>query len=919
MDEERIIEDRKKKLIGFMKNNQTWAFILLLILVIFGVYLRSLPMQDHNDQVPGNQPGLWDYTTNTWTLGPDLDPWLFERYAETIQQQGSLPQKDLMRFPPIGFDTSQETKLLPYMIVWTYYIINIFTPVNVIFAAVIFPVIMFGLTIIAFFFFVREIFVRKNKEIKTRANIIALISTLFMIVIPTFLSRTIAGIPEKESASFFFMFLALFFFLKSWKIENKKLAFLFAFISSLSTVCMGLIWGGMVYIFITIAFSCLIAFIFGKINKKEIFIYIFWVFSTILLLLLTTNRYQLKELLTSTKYALISVVGVIFFVHYIVWETKIHKKIKQLSESKIPKNIWSLIISIVLIIIVVVVGFGPSFIVQKVNDFSQTFINPITGRWSTTVAENRQPYFTEWGREFGPFLNGNIPIVFWLFFIGSVFLFKETISHIKKDNSRILTGLYVLFFFGLVFSRYASHPHPLDGEGTLSRIFYFGSALILGIAFLYYYYLDKKEKRGGFEKIEFEYIFLFSLFVLCLFTARSAVRLIMVLAPIAPIFIAYLIVTFIDKFRLSKEEISKLVYGLLAIIFIGLSLFSIWNFYQITYAQAYSFVPSYYNIQWQNSMDWVRTNTSESAVFAHWWDYGYWVQSIGKRATVLDGGNQYAYWNYLMGRHVLTGDNQTEALDYLYNHNASYLLIDSSDIGKYGAFSSIGSNKEYDRYSWIGAYELDESRIQETNNQTIFLYIGGVASDEDLIINQSGREVYLPAKSTGVLGMIVPITKNNGSEYFDQPSVVYGYKNMQYTVKMRYLYVDGKLQDFKNGEEGAVYIFPKIDRVEGGKIRPNPYGASMYLSPRLFRSLLVHTYLMDDPLKRYPNFKLAHTEENIIVDSLNKQGMTLPDFIYFDGSVQGPIKIWEIDYTGKEKYRIEFVDTNPYNYIDWQL
>jgi len=82
--------------------------------------------------------------------------------------------------------------------------------------------------------------------------------------------------------------------------------------------------------------------------------------------------------------------------------------------------------------------------------------------------------------------------------------------------------------------------------------------------------------------------------------------------------------------------------------------------------------------------------------FGHWWDYGYWVQSIGKRATVLDGGNAITYWNYLMGRYVLTGNNQDDALEFLYNHNTTHLLIDSSDIGKYGAFSSIGSDESYD-------------------------------------------------------------------------------------------------------------------------------------------------------------------------------------------------------------------------------
>jgi len=34
----------------------------------------------------------------------------------------------------------------------------------------------------------------------------------------------------------------------------------------------------------------------------------------------------------------------------------------------------------------------------------------------------------------------------------------------------------------------------------------------------------------------------------------------------------------------------------------------------------------------------IKDNTNEDGIFAHWWDYGYWVQTLGKRATIADGG-----------------------------------------------------------------------------------------------------------------------------------------------------------------------------------------------------------------------------------------------------------------------------------------
>jgi len=936
VETEKLIEQRTKKLSIIFKKTHIWVLGLLIIAVILGVYIRSLPMQDH-----GGKPGLWDITTNTWTLGPDLDPWLFTRYAKTIIKQGSLPKIDIMRNVPLGFQTSTETRLLPYMIVWTYYLFNLFGEYSIEFAAAIFPVIMFALTIIFFFLFVREVFLKKEEK-TTKANIIALISVFFMIVIPVFLSRTIAGIPEKESAGFFFMFIALYLFLRAWKSENLKISteifkpqkssdflclknsIILGILAGIATACLGLIWGGVIYVFITISIASLIAFLLNQVHKKELIIYFLWIVFSYAPMLLFSTRFSIKGLITSPNYGLPFVVFFIFLIHFILWNTPISKK-EFFKRFNLSNKTISLIVAIILGIVLVVFILGPSFIINTIKYINSLLINPITGRWGQTVAENRQPYFTEWASSFGPFIK-NIPILFWLFFIGSVVLFKNMLNKIKNKEAWILTGLYVLFFLGLVFSRYAPHPAVLDGEGFISRFFYFGSALLLIAFFIYYSIKYYKNKDDSFGKIDFSLLFLFSLFIICLISVRSAVRLIMVLGPIAVIFVGYLIVAVINKFKQTKDETSKIVIGALIVLILLLSFFVFFGniitktsgFYQEITSQAYSFVPSSYNQQWQKAMQWVRDETPKQAVFSHWWDYGYWVQSIGNRATVLDGGNAISYWNYLMGRLVLTGDNQTDALEFLYNHNATHLLIDSSDIGKYGAFSSIGSNKNFDRYSWMAAFLLDEKQIQETQNQTILVYPGGITLDEDLIIKENGKEILLPSGGAGIGAIIIPTQKKTGNETnFEQPYVIAVYQGQQYKVYLRYLAVQGKVIDFKSGINASAYIFPSLI-VQGNGVNSNPIGAAMYLSPRLMRGMLVQVYILNDPFKNFPNFKLVHSEENLIVNSLNQQGMSLPEFIYYQG-IQGPIKIWEIEYTGKEKIKQEYLDTDATKYLDWGL
>jgi asparagine N-glycosylation enzyme membrane subunit Stt3 len=910
VDHSDLLAKRKEALLKLFSKGNLWVIALLIIAVILGVYIRSMPMHDHN-----GHPGLWDITTNTWTLGPDLDPWVFLRTAKYIIHEGGIPEIDSMRYVPLGVETAKETRLLPYMISWTYYLSKPFySEANVEFAGALLPVIAFALTIVAFFFFVREIFRKESKEEKLRANIIAIIATFLMIVTPVFLSRTVAGIPEKESVGFFFMFIAMFLFLRAWKSERLKASIIFATLAGIATALMHLIWGGVMFIYITIAGATFLAFLLGRVRKRELIIYTIWIILAFSIFLMFTKRATLINLLISLSTAPAVLVFIILIIDFILWKTALSKKLDGFNK-KVPNTVISLILSLILILVLASILFGPSFVIERLQDIHQTIFKPVTGRWNTTVAENRQPNFKEWSQNFGPFIK-NIPIMFWLFFIGSTVLFKKVLNKIKKKDAWILTGLYVLFLCGMIFSRY-SPTSIFNGDNFISKAFYYGTALLLIGYLIYYYQKYYKEGHEGFKKIEYSYLLILTLFILSVFSARGAVRLIMVLGAVAPIPVSFLIVESLFSFRKAKDEASKILLGTFTAIIIIASIFAFVAFYQVITVQAYNFIPSSYNQQWQKAMDWARDETPKESVFAHWWDYGYWVQSIGERATVLDGGNFITFWNYWMGRLVLTGDNQKDALEFLYNHQATHLLIDPTDIGKYGAFSSIGSNADYDRFSWMGAFLLDERQTRETNNQTLLVYPGGSALDEDLIIENGS--VLLPKQKAGIAAVVVPIVEGlNGTTEFGQPYAIMFYQGQQYHVNMRYLSLNGeKFMSFNDGIEACAYIFPSLV-TEGTGLRNKPLGAVLYLSPRVMRGFLVQKYILNDPFDNFPNFKLVHSEQSIIVSHFESQGLNLPDFVYYRG-IQGPIKIWEIEYTGEERTREEYLDRDSSKYLDWKL
>jgi len=899
-------EIKKEKAINYLKKKKDWIFYILLAFIIYiGVYIRKL-----------NISGLKDITTGTWTLGPDLDPFLFLRWAKDIIANGSLATIDTMRYVPLGYNTSGEMKLLSYLIAWFHQILSVFgLSDSVTYSAIIFPVFMFALTAVAFFLFARKVFYKENKTIR---NIIALLATFIFVLIPSLLPRTIAGIPEKESAAFFFMFLAFYFFIEAFSSEKLRRGLIFGLLAGASTAAMGLVWGGVSFIFFAIPASILISFILGKVRMKEFSIYASWIVSAFILMIPFSTRYSPRNLIASSSTG--SAIFVLFIIGISLLIMKYDSKFALRKKTKLPKEIFSLIASTIIILILATLFFGTNFIYMQISDTATSLIKPIETRFGLTVAENKQPFFhDDWENNFGPNYFG-IPLYFWMFFIGSIVLFSYLIKSLNKRERILLVFGYFIFLICLIFSKYSAGSQ-LNGINFISIFIYFAGWIILIWAFIYVYY--KRYLKGElsiFRNLEFSYLLYFLILTLGIIAARSAIRLIMVLGAITPLVVAFLIVKTTENYFKSKDELFKLILGVFAFVFIIFSiLILLGNPFSFLTGGGFGgylgndlsvskmYIPGAYQWQWQKAMEWVRTSTPENSVFAHWWDYGYWLQSIGERATILDGGNSIVYWDHLLGRYVLTGTDDSKSLEFLYTHDATHLLIDSTEIGKYTAYSSIGSDENYDRFSWIPTILMDERRTAETKDEIAYVYSGGSSLDEDIIWNIDGEDVLLPKKSAFIAGIIVK-KKTNGN--YIQPEAVYLYKDQTYKIPLRYLYIGNELIDFKSGLEAGTFIFPLTYDSGDGGVSLNKIGASFYLSKRTINSAVVRYYLFGEE-SNY--FKLAHSEKSLFIDSLESQNIEIGDFVYdsYRGfGFQGPIKIWEISYPGNIEKNPEFLEKN---------
>ncbi|HLD97914.1 MAG TPA: STT3 domain-containing protein [Candidatus Nanoarchaeia archaeon] len=892
-----IVEKRKEKLASVFKIKISYfwniiIYIILAFITFIAVFIRTR-----------NINNLKDITTGTWTLGPDLDPFLFLRWAEYIVEHGKLMIIDNMRYIPLGYNTAGEGKLLSYLIAWFYQILSIFnSEVSITYAAIIFPVFMFALTCIAFFFLVRKIF-ENSFENKYASSTIALISTLFLAILPEILPRTIAGIPEKEAAGFLFIFLVLYFFICSFKSKDYLKSGIFGGLAGISTALLGLIWGGVTFVFATISLSVFVFFMLGLIDKKRFVGYFSWVILFAPIAMIFSTRYSLYNLLTSTTtIPIFALILLIAFDLFLYDKITIFKKIND--KYKIPRQITSLVLIGLIGVILSILIFGIDFISYQINDAFTALLKPLSAnRFTVTVAENRQPYFSELTGSFGPVL-AKIALYFWLFIIGSCFLFYNMIKKFEFKDRISLTLVYFISIICLMLSKYSPNSQ-LNGESGLSLMVYFGGIILfLGWSLFLLYKYNKNSYKEGL-KIDFGYIVIFTLFFVSILAARSGVRFIMMLVPPTSAIVGYFVVSSVLSVKNKKDETNKIIAIILAIIVVLAALFSAFSFYNYSKSQASGFYPSVYNWQWQKAMDWVRNNTEEDAVFAHWWDYGYWVQSIGKRATVLDGGNAIVYWNYLMGRHVLTTPDDRTALEFLYTHNSTHLLIDSTDIGKYSAFSSIGSDENYDRLSYIPTFVMDARGTRETSNGLSYVYTGGSGLDDDIIWEENGTKTFF-AKETSVIGgfVIDEIIENNNS-ILKQPEIIFIQRDgTQVNIPLKYLYYKNKLYNFNTGLNSGVFIVETIQQ-SNNQIQVNDKGALLFLSERTVDGLLVRKYLFEEE----GNFKLVHSEPNLIIADLRNQGLELDDFVYYQGSFLGPIKIWEINYPQNIKFNPDYLVT----------
>ena len=861
---------KREELIKTFKEKKEWIiYILLAAIIWFGSWIRLQ-----------NLSRLKDVTTGKY-IPLALDPHLFLKYAKYIVEHGSLYAHDATRFVPEGISTVKYVFMSSF-IAYVYKIMHFFNPnVTIEYADVVYPVICFAIAMFFFFLLTRRLF-----DVK-----VALLSTLFLSIVPAFLHRTMAGFSDHEALGVMLMFMAMYFYVVGWQQKSTKKSILFGALAGLFTGFMGLSWGGWKFLLLIIGIFTLIEFFFSKIKDKDVYQYTAWVVAFIIPITLWIPMFSLKELLSSFTTSVAFLVLFVLLVDLFVFKRD-YFKLKHKFKGKVPLSVVSFVVSIVLGLILISATIGPSALNEKVTEIGNNLLHPLgNDRWELTVAEQHQPYFMTWVAQFGPNWF-NIPLYLTLFMIGSVILFYNMVA--KNKQKMKLTAVYILFLLAFTMSRHS--PNSLfNGVNTISKTVYLGSLVAFTLLGIYFYFNSFYKNKEEYNKIlswDKKFIFILVWFLIMVVAARGAARLMFIFAPITALMASYAVVNIAEMIYKIKNKTIVWVTGIVLLLIL-VNPFSfpadgiINSFSKTTINQAKYSGPSY-NQQWQMTGKWVRVNLPEDAVFGHWWDYGYWVQSGFERSTVLDGTNKNRFWNYLMGRYGLTGQNQIESLEFLKAHETTHFLIVSEEIGKYTAYSSIGSDKDYDRYSWITTFSLNEGATQETRNMTMLTFQGSYVLDDDFVYQGKA----FPKQGSGIGAIFVPIKELydlNGTAVigleFGQPTAALMHNGQRTDVPLGCIYFNGQMKKFdQSGLKGCLRIIPTLN--DNGQLK-NPLGAGLFVSNEGVNALWTNLYLFDQNNPDYDTsaFKMVYGEDG-----------TFAPLSLYQGRVIGPQKIWEINY-----------------------
>ncbi|MCD6505202.1 hypothetical protein J7M22_01125 [Candidatus Poribacteria bacterium] len=260
----------------------------------------------------------------------------------------------------------------------------------------------------------------------------------------------------------------------------------------------------------------------------------------------------------------------------------------------------------------------------------------------------------------------------------------------------------------------------------------------------------------------------------------------------------------------------------------------------------------------------------EGSVVAAWWDYGSVLNWFAKCTTIVDEDHYIPYWIFLIARHVFSAASPKEALEFLYTHRATHLMITTREILALTGITYTGSDTSFDRLASVySLIPIGTRKMGGSNEVTDFAIRGFTSTDE---MELEGER--FPPGSWRIRKISISRDKNNNS----WSAVIHGQVNGRSFSKppREFQFKENRIQN-ENGLPGLIAVFPS----EAGGILQ-----AFYVSEKAKHLLAVRLYLFKEKI---PGFKLIYdTNTSVRCD-------------------RNGIRIWKLDYPPDIREKNEYL------------
>jgi len=171
---------------------------------------------------------------------------------------------------------------------------------------------------------------------------------------------------------------------------------------------------------------------------------------------------------------------------------------------------------------------------------------------------------------------------------------------------------------------------------------------------------------------------------------------------------------------------------------------------------------SHFNIatqDWPDAMIWLKNNTPKDSIVASWWDYGYWITTLGERTSIADNATLSTKVIQNIAKMFLSTPD--DAWIMLNEMNADYVLI-------YVVGQKVPSDGDIPLYILGGG--------GDENKKQWFMRIAGEPTGKYLLSDgSSGNNIFWDNTVLGKMFPFVPIVYYNPNNDFQSETYRDGY------------------------------------------------------------------------------------------------------------------------------------------------